>query len=411
MISIKDKHKCCGCSACVQICPKKCIEFKEDEKGFSYPHVQLNLCIDCGLCEKVCPCLNQDSKRKPIKVFMAINPNESVRAQSSSGGVFSLFAEKIVDDGGVVFGVRFNDDWDVVHDCVENKEELGCFRGSKYVQSIIGESYIRAQRYLKEGRKVLFSGTSCQVAGLKRFLGKEYENLLTIDVVCHGVPSPLVWREYLDLILRYSKKEPCSIQQKNNKHALLEVSFREKSYGWKKFSFVAKVQPIMDGVIDQGAIDAPFTLVHESLYNNLFLQIFLKNLCLRPSCYSCPAKKGTCGSDITVADFWGINEFAPEWDDDRGTSAVLVNTEKAMSYFDCLNVNKEETSYEKVFNCNRSIERSVKETKYTSLFWDSFFKNGLSKSWDIVNMVRPSRIKHLYSFFRSIINKINAIHQ
>ena len=197
MIEIKDKKDCCGCSACVQRCPKQCITLKEDNEGFLYPIVDKKTCIDCGLCEKVCPILHQGEPQKPLKVYAAKNLNEEIRRQSSSGGIFTLLAEQVIQEGGVVFGARFDENWEVKHDYTETIEGLAVFRGSKYVQSRIEDNYKKAEEFLKQGRKVLFSGTPCQIAGLKRFLRKEYEELLTVDFVCHGVPSPGVWRKYL----------------------------------------------------------------------------------------------------------------------------------------------------------------------------------------------------------------------
>lgn len=197
MISINDKKDCCGCAACVQRCPKQCITLHEDNEGFLYPQVDESLCIDCGLCEKVCPVINQADERTPLGVYAAKNPNESVRMQSSSGGVFTMLAERIIDEDGVVFGACFDERWEVVHSYVETKEALAKFRGSKYVQSKIGSTYQQVEGFLKSGRKVLFSGTPCQIAGLKKYLRKEYDNLLAVDFICHGVPSPGVFRTYL----------------------------------------------------------------------------------------------------------------------------------------------------------------------------------------------------------------------
>lgn len=176
MISILDKKKCCGCSACAQRCPKHCIKMIEDSEGFLYPKVDGDTCIDCGLCERVCPIQNPGEDRVPLAVYAAKNPNEVIRRQSSSGGIFTILAEQIIDEGGVVFGAAFNDKWEVEHSYVENKEQLVKFRGSKYVQSKIGESYKDAKSFLKEGRRVLFSGTPCQIAALKNI----YERIMRI---------------------------------------------------------------------------------------------------------------------------------------------------------------------------------------------------------------------------------------
>lgn len=194
MIEIRDKRDCCGCNACVQKCPRQCIEQFEDAEGFVYPRVDKARCIGCGLCEKVCPVIDQNPESKPLQVLAGWNGNEEIRMQSSSGGVFTLLAEQIIGRGGVVFGARFNENWEVVHGYTESMDGLAAFRGSKYVQSRIGEAFRQAGAFLQQGREVLFTGTPCQIAGLHRFLGKEYGNLFTIDIVCHGVPSPGVWK-------------------------------------------------------------------------------------------------------------------------------------------------------------------------------------------------------------------------
>ena len=206
MIQIVDKSQCCGCTACVSVCPKQCIAMQEDEEGFLYPVVDTSLCIDCNLCQKVCPELHPMNTRTPLHVYAAKHKDEQIRLASSSGGIFTLLAEKVIDEGGVVFGARFNASWEVVHDYTETKEGLTAFRGSKYVQSWLGNCFSKVRSFLSEGRKVMFTGTPCQVAGLKQYLRKEYDNLLTVDVVCHGVPSPKVWRMYLDEVARKGKK-------------------------------------------------------------------------------------------------------------------------------------------------------------------------------------------------------------
>lgn len=189
MIHIEDKSRCCGCAACMQRCPKLCITMSEDEEGFLYPKVDVSLCIDCGLCEKTCPVINQDEPHEPFAVYAAKNKDEKTRRESSSGGIFTMLAEQTIKSGGVVFGAKFNEQWEVEHGGVETIDDLAALRGSKYLQSRIGETYQEAERFLKEGREVLFSGTPCQIAGLKKYLRKDYPALLTVDVICHGAPS------------------------------------------------------------------------------------------------------------------------------------------------------------------------------------------------------------------------------
>ncbi len=226
MINIVDNNKCCGCEACIQACPKHCISLKMDNEGFYYPNVDLVSCIECGLCEKICPELQCYNARYPLKVFAALNDNLKDRISSSSGGVFVLLAKKILDEGGVVFGAGFNDAWQVDINFTEDIIGLEQFKGSKYVQARIGNSYIDCKNFLEKGRKVLFSGTPCQIVGLHRFLRKQYSNLYTVDLICHGVPSPKVWQKYLCEIL---KKEGKSLSDIKN------INIRNKQVGWREF--------------------------------------------------------------------------------------------------------------------------------------------------------------------------------
>lgn len=198
MIKIQNKQDCCGCAACVQRCPKRCISMKEDNEGFLYPVVDESVCIDCGLCEKVCPIINRPEKL-PVKEVLAVkNRNEAERMASSSGGVFIALAKKTIEKGGVVFGAVFDENWEVMHTYAETLDEVKPMMGSKYLQSRIGNSFRDAEKFLKEGREVLFTGTPCQVTALHNYLRKDYLNLLSVDFLCHGVPSPGVWRKYLD---------------------------------------------------------------------------------------------------------------------------------------------------------------------------------------------------------------------
>lgn len=198
MIHITDKKKCCGCSACVQRCPKQCISLTEDEEGFLYPYVNEESCVECGLCEKICPILNPQEETFPLQVIAAKNTNTEERLGSSSGGLFLPLAKSIINEGGIVFGADYDSNWEVHHVGVENISGLYALMMSKYLQSRIENTYKEAEKFLKCGRKVMFVGTPCQIAGLHGFLRhKVYPNLLTIDVVCHGAPSPGVWRQYL----------------------------------------------------------------------------------------------------------------------------------------------------------------------------------------------------------------------
>lgn len=372
MISITDKSKCCGCNACVQACPKQCIEMHEDDEGFLYPRVNTTRCIDCGKCEKVCPVFNQAESHRPINVYAAINPNEEIRRQSSSGGIFTLLAEQTIKDGGVVFGVLFDESWQVIHDYTESIEGLAPFRGSKYVQSRIGDTFQQAEAFLKQGRKVLFTGTPCQIAGLKRYLRKEYENLLTVDFVCHGVPSPLIWQKYLSETLDNfrakrgagKKSVPLSIDELP---VITGISFRDKANGWKKYGFrinyaasKAAQNTVSESTIEETLLQ-PFP-------DNLFMKGFLSNIYLRPACYACPAKSGKSGADITIGDFWGIDHINPSIDDDKGCSLVIPQSPKGViicAQVEYLSV----LEYLDALKYNPSIEYAVKSPINRSFFF------------------------------------------
>ena len=363
MIQILDKSQCCGCTACVSICPKQCITMREDEEGFLYPVVDSSHCIDCNLCKKVCPELYPKEMREPLHVYAAKHKNEQVRLASSSGGIFTLLAEKIIDEGGVVFGVRFNNNWDVIHDYTETMEGLAVFRGSKYVQSYMGDCYLKAKSFLEQGRKVMFTGTPCQIAGLKNFLRKDYDNLLTVDVVCHGVPSPKVWQVYLDEIARKGGKNSVLSHPIVEKTEINHIDFRSKSIGWKKFSFALTLsKATADGEKNTVLLSSIFT-------ENPYMNAFLSNLSLRPSCYDCPAKSGKSGSDITIADFWGIEDVLPEFDDDKGISLVLSYSEKGGRWLAGLDCECIEVDYRSAQRMNPLISTSVSKPINRAFFF------------------------------------------
>ena len=334
MISIKDKKHCCGCSACASICPKHSIVMTEDNEGFLYPHVDMDTCIDCGLCEKACNELHPFEKGEPQHVYAAINKNEAIRMRSSSGGVFYALAEKVLNEGGVVFGARFDDNWQVVIDYAEDMQGVEAFMGSKYVQARVGEAYKDAKRFLQQGRKVLFSGTPCQVAGLHQFLRKPYDNLLSIDFVCHGTPSPKVWKLYLQEVI-------------GKLHRISDIEFRNKANGWKNFGLNLRYN-------DE---DQTVSLL-SSFHQNPYMKVFLQDIILRPSCYDCKAKGCRSQSNITIADFWGVNTVFPVMDDDKGTSLVFINTDHGATLLDHQQFVIAETTYERVKPLNPACYRS-----------------------------------------------------
>ena len=350
MIEIKEKKDCCGCHACASVCPRSCIAMLPDEEGFLYPKVDRERCIDCNRCVQVCPVLHPAVPRRPLQVWAAKNPNEEVRMKSSSGGVFTLLAERIIGQGGVVFGARYDADWNVVHDWTDTLDGLAAFRGAKYMQSRMGNCFKEVRHFLNQGRPVLFSGTPCQVAGLKRFIRKENPLLWTVEIVCHGVPSPKVWQVYLTHLNR--KKEPLTL-----------VDMRDKSIGWHQYGM--KIA------------SASHHLYVGKAVKNTYSKGFLADLYLRPSCHHCPARSGRSLSDFTLGDFWGIRRFYPAFDDNRGVGLVFVYSEQAMNLYKALDVLQIEATYGQAILDNPCIEHNALQTSFREEFWKRFPKEGI----------------------------------
>lgn len=301
MIRISDKSKCTGCTACVTSCPVQCIVMRRDREGFDYPVANPDICIGCGRCESVCPVINPLEPVKPIAAYAA-KVSEYV-LQSSSGGVFPYLAADVISKGGIVFGAVMNPDLTVGHSEAETMDEVERMRGSKYVQSDLYSVFDDVRTYLAEGRKVLFTGTPCQIAGLNSFLGSRSNDLLTVEVACHGVPGPGLWERYLDSLSRRYKGR------------ITEVFFRDKSHGWMHYEFAV--------ANEAGRFARPYM-------DDPYMALFVQNMTLRPSCYSCTARGGRSCSDITLADMWTVSRLAAEMDDDKGTSLVVANTRKGL---------------------------------------------------------------------------------
>ena len=379
MITITDKSQCCGCSACAQRCPKQCISMQMDNEGFLYPQVDSSKCIDCHLCEKVCPVINQYDARTPLNVYAAKNYDDEVRHQSSSGGIFTLLAEQTIKDDGVVFGACWDKEWDVKHDYIDNISDLQKFRSSRYLQSVIGDNYLKAEQFLKTWRKVMFTGTPCQIAGLKHFLRKEYDNLLAVEVICHSVPSSGVWQQYLTTRLHTLKWEKSDIRN---------ISFRDKKTGWKTYSFVIENE---NG-----------NILTELSSKNAFMRGFLADLYTRPSCHACPAKQLRSGSDITLGDFWGIESLMPEIDDDKGVSAIIVNSDKGKQVLHNIDVELHEVQYSELTKRNPAL---VKSFPITSKRTEFFKEDGFTFEEKVKRLAKkPFSMKTLvYRIVRKII--------
>lgn len=370
----------------------------EDHEGFLYPQVDSEACIDCGLCEKVCPAINQGNPILPLTTYAARNNDENIRYKSSSGGIFTLLAEQIIGEGGVVFGAKFDEQWNVVHSYSESIEGLEQFRGSKYVQSSIGDNYKCAKQFLLEGRKVLFSGTPCQIAGLKNFLQKEYENLLTVEVVCHGVPSPRVWRDYLKYrATKYVPGEKSDSLLLKESPMIIDISFRDKSNGWEKYGF--KISYAVSEEARNTDSKSVFTAEEEvaPFTEDLFMKGFLGNLYLRPSCYLCVFKQGKSGADISIADYWGIQSVHPELNDDGGVNLVLINTTVGEGYFSLVRGRLTYTvsDYQEAIVNNPSIVKSEKEPSQRTLFWKKYEGQGVVCIDGICQSMAPSKLRIL----------------
>lgn len=302
MIRITDKSMCSGCTACLAVCPHQAISMKPDALGFLYPEVDTDRCTDCGLCEKACDfvCSSSIVASVPdeIHVYAAMNKDASVLESSQSGGVFSALAKKIIYEGGTVYGAAFNPDFTVSHMRADTLEGCRAFRGSKYVQSNLSDVFKKVRRDLAQGRKVLFTGTPCQTAGLTAFLPEHLRTgLLAVDFICHGVPSPFVWRDYVSYMKR--------------KGELSSVSFRDKSVGgWK---IHAESFAYADG---------------RKVVRETYKVMYYKNVMLRHSCASCPYDISRRRGDLAIADFWGLEEAMPHLDGVQGASMVLPFTEK-----------------------------------------------------------------------------------
>ena len=411
MIQIKNKKDCCGCHACSNACPKQCITMQADNEGFLYPVVDKETCIDCGLCEKVCPVINQNEPHKPLHVYAAYNKNEEIRMQSSSGGIFTLLAEATINEGGVVFGAKFDKDWNVVHDYTETIDGIADFRGSKYVQSTIGNTYSQAKKFLQAGRKVLFSGTPCQIAGLKKYLRKEYDNLLTVDIICHGVPSPLVWRRYIDETAEKLRAERAAGKNSvssslNELPLIMGISFRDKTHGWKKFGFRISYAASMaaENSVSESAMD-----ICESHTTNVFMRAFLSNTILRPSCYACAAKQGKAHSDITIADFWGINKIDSAFNDDKGCSAIFLNTEKGINACHLELTDYKEKIFEDVIKYNGAYFQSCKPHPKREEFFSDLDKNNELSNFifNILKLSLNTKIKNkIKKYIKAILRRI-----
>lgn len=336
---------CCGCSACVNVCPKQCLTMKADQEGFFFPTLSdATVCIDCNLCDMVCFVLHPSDTKKPIGCIGVKNKNEVVREKSSSGGLFSALAEFVINNGGVVFGARFSESWQVVIDYTEKLDGIDAFRGAKYVQAMVENSYLHAKSFLDSGRKVLYSGTYCQIAGLHHFLRKDYDNLISVDVVCHSVPSPLVWERYLSEISSTSE--------------IMSVNFRDKTTGWTKYGYNLCVS-LKNGI--------KYNIPASAEY----MKCLTMNITTRPSCSHCMAREGRSCSDITIGDYWGVWDIQPEFDDNKGVSIALVNTDKIKNIIESMDMDVTNVSIVEACKYNSGLTKSTPNHSHRKKFFEA----------------------------------------
>ena len=349
MPELCEKKLCTGCQACENRCPFGAISMKEDEEGFFYPDINKDLCTECGLCEKTCPVINDPVfvKLNEPEVYACWSNDDEIRDKSSSGGVFSLIAREVLKNGGVVFGAVFDESFGVYHTYIEDYKQIDILRRSKYVQSYIGNSFKETEAFLKSGRKVFYVGTPCQIAGLVGYLKKTYENLITCGFVCYGVPSPKVWKAYLQY-RRGSKK-------------ISRISFRDKmNNGWRQYNMLMDFE---DG-----------TRYIKKANDDAYFIGFGRNLFSRLSCFNCKFRFDNTKADITLADFWGIEKLEGiEVKEDKGVSMVLINTIKGEEWINRISQYMfiQKRTFDEAAKSNPKLVSSAKLPKNR----ESFFKD------------------------------------
>jgi coenzyme F420-reducing hydrogenase beta subunit len=358
MLTVFDKEEsCCGCTACKSICPTQAISMKSSEEGFLYPKIHQESCIECGLCRKVCAFQNgyntSNNFDKP-EVYAIKHKSDEVRIKSSSGGIFTAISDYMLSRKGIIYGVTFDEKFHVIHKREETVEGRNKFRGSKYVQSDLNEVFIQIREDLNNDRNVLFTGTGCQVAGLNSYLEQskvDTEKLLTVDMICHGVPSPRIFGDYISYL------------EKKNKSKVKQYYFRSKVNGWGHTEEV---------VFENGMHD------HSSELSQVYKKLFYSDLCLRPACHQCEYTNFLRPADITMADYWGIENYFPEFKDALGVSAVLINTRKGKASFVQLTGNIDVIS-SNIYDC-AAKQMNLYAPTHMKLrrpeFWNDYIQHG-----------------------------------
>ena len=370
-----EKNECCGCSACSNICPKNAITMAADEKGFAYPKISADRCIECGLCKKVCTITNHHTSEIQTQHAYAIkHKDDKIRKASSSGGAFYEIALKVINDGGMVYGAAYDENFVVKHIGVSDKSGLERIMKSKYVQSNMGNTFSEIKNDLENNIPVLFSGTGCQVQALRNFLGKEYDNLLCVDIVCHGVPSPKLFADYLKFM------------EKKYKSKITSVNFRGKA-------IKGQVQDMLI-TFENGKVYSKLAVI-DSYYS-----FFLKNFSLRDSCYQCPFSNTNRIGDITLADYWGIEKQFSEFQDYKGISLLITNNlkgEKHLKNIDSYFVSTE-TPMELAAS-QQPLRKPFAKLPKSDLFWQTYLNS------DYANVVKKfNSLAKLKYTVKKIIN-------
>ncbi len=370
--------KCVLCKACSNVCPVDAISFNREHLDFEYPFINFDKCVKCNKCEGVCPVLNENESNSLKVSYAAKNSDEKVRLQSTSGGMFIKLAEYVLENGGYVCGAVFDKDFSVKHIVSNSFEQVKKMVGSKYSQSDIGTVYREIKILLDNNKLVLFSGCPCQAAGINSFLGKAYDNLIIVDFVCHGIPSKKLLNTYLDF------------KSKQYKSAISNISFRSKDLGWHNSSF--KIE------FENGK------LYREPITIDYYFHYFLGNIALKESCYNCLFREFKSKSDITLGDFWGAEKELIGYDDNKGVSAVIINTEKGLAIFNSIEIDKKEISTEKIIKYNQNILKSENPSpvrkEFYSLSENIGFENAFAEYYKKTSKDRKS--KKLRAFLRKV---------
>lgn len=368
---ICDKKKCTGCFACYNVCPKDAIDMIEDDNGFIYPEINKEKCIKCDLCKKICPSTNVMEKKYPLKCFAAFSKDNNIRNKSTSGGIATTISKNIIKNGGIVYGAAFDENGGVKHIRVTKIEELILLQGSKYVHSYINDTFRKIKKDLLNKKHLVFFGTPCQIAGLRKYLMKDYDNLLVVDIICHGVPSQKYLKDEKERIVGYKKTERINFR-KDNHYGLYFVKNNK--------------------------------IINETSYDDSFYSLaFMNGLILRNNCYDCIYADAKRVSDITIGDFWGLSKQAKFYESrDKGVSVVLLNTTKGELYFEKIKdfLDIEERNCEEAIKGNTQLMRPTKRHRNADRFKKMYPEYGFEKSFN-----KLMKVNKLKKFIKKIVKK------